>query len=48
MVLEKHKQQFTKDFEKNKEILSRKIKVESKKIRNQIAGYITRIMKQET
>ena len=47
-ILENHKEQFTRDFEKNKEILSQKIKLESKKIRNQIAGYITRMMKQET
>ena len=36
---------FNEDFEKNKKILGREMN--SKKVRNQIAGYIARIKKRE-
>ena len=45
-ALLKRKNQFTGDFEENKKIL--KVPMPSKKIRNQIAGYITRLKKKET
>ena len=45
LVLEKHGNLFTTDFEKNKEILSQVAVIRSKELRNEIAGYITRLMK---
>ncbi len=44
-ALLKRKNQFTGDFEENKKVL--KVKMPSKKIRNQIAGYITRLKTKE-
>ncbi|MEK6936623.1 MAG: 30S ribosomal protein S17e [Nanoarchaeota archaeon] len=38
---------FKEDFESNKLILNGLIKTESKKLRNIIAGYLTRLVKQE-
>ncbi|MDP3918700.1 MAG: 30S ribosomal protein S17e [Nanoarchaeota archaeon] len=35
---------FSKDFDKNKEILPTFVKVNSKKLRNVLAGYISRLM----
>ena len=40
-----HGEEFTKDFEKNKEIVNKLIYTKSKKLRNIIAGYTTRIVK---
>lgn len=42
-----HGNKFVNDFNQNKEITNKYIKVSSKKIRNVIAGYITRLKKQE-
>lgn len=39
------KYEFEKDFDKNKSILSEVVDISSKKIRNVLAGYITRLMK---
>ncbi len=36
---------FTDDFEHNKKIVSESISVDSKRVRNQIAGYITHLIK---
>jgi len=36
---------FTKDFEKNKQILKEICEIDSKKIRNQIAGYLVVLKK---
>ncbi len=44
-ALLKRENQFTKDFEENKKVL--KVKMPSKKIRNQIAGSIARLKKRE-
>ena len=44
-LIKKHKDIFAEDFEENKKILSELLKNDSKKIRNSIAGYITRLMK---
>lgn len=44
-ALLKRKNQFTNDFEENKKKL--KVPMPSKKIRNQIAGYITRLKKRD-
>ncbi len=42
-----HGSEFKDSFEENKEIIGRIAKIKSKKIRNAIAGYITRIKKSE-
>ena len=44
-LLLKQENKFTDKFEKNKELL--KGLTQSKKIRNQIAGYITRVKKKQ-
>ncbi|MBS3171779.1 30S ribosomal protein S17e [Candidatus Woesearchaeota archaeon] len=38
---------FKEDFNSNKLVLNELIKTESKKLRNIIAGYLTRLVKQE-
>lgn len=35
----------SEDFERNKEVVSRYLDVRSKKLRNQVAGYLTRLVK---
>jgi len=42
-----NKAQFKEDFNENKLILNDLIKTESKKLRNIIAGYLTRLVKRE-
>jgi len=42
-----HKDEFTTDFEKNKEIVKKYVDIPSKKLRNIVAGYITRLKKRE-
>jgi small subunit ribosomal protein S17e len=44
-LMEENSEEFSKDFSKNKELVSKFTDVESKKIRNVIAGYITRMKK---
>ncbi len=44
-VLEMHKDKFTMDFTKNKEVLQEVTIAKSKKLKNIIAGYVTRQMK---
>ncbi len=41
-----HGSEFTEDFNKNKELVSRLISTSSKKLRNVIAGYVTRLVRQ--
>ena len=36
---------FTEDFEHNKRVVKELVELESKKLRNQIAGYITRLVR---
>ncbi len=43
-LLEKYPDLFTRDFEHNKRVVSRLIETPSKKLRNQIAGYITHLV----
>lgn len=43
-MIEEHGDKFTTDFEKNKKAVSAVRKIESKKIRNTVAGYITKEM----
>jgi len=44
-LLEKYPDLFTRDFEHNKRVVSALIEYRSKKLRNQIAGYITHLIK---
>jgi len=41
-LLQAHKKQFTKNFEENKKAVEQKIDIPTKKLRNLIAGYITK------
>jgi small subunit ribosomal protein S17e len=43
-LVEKYRDKFTTDFETNKQIL-KDFKIEGKRFRNKLAGYITHIMK---
>ena len=42
---EKSKERFTTDFEKNKEVLAEIANIDSKIIKNRIAGYITNLVR---
>ncbi len=44
-LIREHSNKFTDDFEKNKEILAEIKDIKSKKIKNVLAGYITKEMK---
>jgi small subunit ribosomal protein S17e len=44
-LYEKFKDQIELDFSKNKELVKKYVDVNSKKIRNRIAGYLTRYAK---
>ena len=44
-LLAMYPDKFTLDFEHNKRVVSELINVSSKKLRNQIAGYITHLLK---
>jgi len=44
-IMKKYRSKFTKDFQRNKEIVAEVAILPSKKIRNIMAGYITRLMK---
>ena len=46
-LLNMHGDKFTTDFEQNKKITSQHAKILSKKLRNTIAGYMTRLKKRE-
>ena len=49
-LIKEHGNEFKKDFNENKELIAKFMDVPSKKMRNLIAGYVTRLMKagQET
>jgi len=44
-LMSKHSEKFTKDFEHNKTAVSQLTDVQSKKVRNVIAGYISRLVR---
>ncbi len=44
-ILDKNPEAFSKDFDKNKEALDKVADIKSKKLRNVIAGYITKLKK---
>ena len=41
LLMERYPEAFAEDFEQNKELVSELTNVESKSVRNRIAGYIT-------
>ena len=46
-VLQEHKEKFGVDFAKNKQALNDTCKISSKSLKNQLAGYITKFIKNE-
>jgi small subunit ribosomal protein S17e len=44
-LFSKHKDRFTTDYQKNKKLIDEFAHVPSKKIRNILAGYVTRLKK---
>ncbi len=44
-IISEHKAKLAKDFEKNKKIISEVCDVSTKKLRNLIAGYVTKKIK---
>lgn len=47
-LLKRYKESFGKEFDKNKKMVVEKADIPSKKLRNAIAGYITRIARKES
>ena len=43
-LVEQHREKFTEDFDHNKKVVSQLTDVNSKKLRNWIAGYVTRYL----
>lgn len=46
-IYDKHKSKFKPDFEANKQVINKIAEIPSKKTRNIIAGYVTKLVKQE-
>lgn len=46
-LIEKYEEEFSVDFQHNKEKVEELSNVESKSMRNKIAGYVTKVMKKE-
>jgi len=46
-LFSKHSKEFKKDFQENKKLVEKFADIPSKKLRNIIAGYITRLKKSE-
>ena len=46
-IFSKYKEQFNENFETNKKEVSKVAKIGSKKLRNVIAGYVTRLAKKK-
>jgi len=46
-LLEKYPDRFTVDYEKNKEWMDKLVKMESKTIRNKVAGYLTHLVEKK-
>ncbi|RLE79254.1 MAG: 30S ribosomal protein S17e [Thermoprotei archaeon] len=44
-LLEKYPDKFTADFETNKRLVAELTNIQSKRARNRVAGYITRLIK---
>ena len=43
-LIKEHRNEFKKEFKENKEVVAKLADIPSKKIRNVIAGYVTRLM----
>ena len=46
-IFNKVKPELSEDFDKNKEVVAKYADIPSKKLRNSIVGYVTRLHKQE-
>lgn len=46
-LIREHKDEFKKDFDENKKLIAGFAEIHSRKLRNMIAGYVTRLMKRE-
>ena len=46
-IFKKYSERFTKDFDQNKKVLNELAIIQSKKIRNTIAGYLTRLAQEQ-
>jgi len=46
-IIERHGNVFTDSFEENKKILGKIAVIRSKELRNELAGYVTRLVKSE-
>lgn len=46
-IVKEHRDELKKDFEENKELVGKFADIPSKKLRNVIAGYATRLVKEE-
>ena len=44
-IYEKYRDQVSTDFNKNKELVKSVVDVQSKKVRNRVAGYLTRYVR---
>jgi small subunit ribosomal protein S17e len=44
-LLREHKDEFKKDFAENKKLVSEFAEIRSKKLKNMVAGYVTRLVK---
>lgn len=47
-LLKKYRKEFSSDFNENKKAVQKFSTVESKSVRNKIAGYITRVIRQQS
>ncbi len=47
-LIGQHKDDFKKDYAENKKVLSGFADIKSKKLKNMIAGYVTRLMKKDS
>ena len=45
-LVTEHPEEFSEDYNKNKEVLKKYLNIKSPKIRNVIAGYVARLVKQ--
>jgi len=46
-LLKEHREDFKEDFEQNKKIVGQYVYIPNKKIRNTVAGHITKLMKKK-
>lgn len=46
-IVQKHKEQLKDNFEENKVIVEQLLTESGKKVRNVVAGYVTKLMKQQ-